>query len=152
MRYFDALELKIALFCLVITVLAYFYQMVDPGLGALICSVALVTLFLSLAVFAYHLIFKHSGGPLMVVFFAGIYAGALGKVFDVPFVMKGGILVGLLALALIAFFRIFFPHRQDEASDEAQADMNADLVKCPKCGAMNPRENVFCESCGYKLK
>ena len=130
MRYYDALELKIALFCLVITVLAYFYQMVDPGLGALICSVALVTLFLSLAVFAYHLIFKHSGGPLM----------------------KGGILVGLLALALIAFFRIFFPHRQDEASDEAQADMNADLVKCPKCGAMNPRENVFCESCGYKLK
>ena len=45
MCYFDALELKMALVGLVITVLAYFYQMVDPGLGALICSVALVTLF-----------------------------------------------------------------------------------------------------------
>lgn len=151
MQYLAFLELKMALFCAIIAVLSYFYQMVDAGIGALICSISLVTLFLSLAVFAYHLIFKSAGGPLIMVFFAGMYAGALGKVLGLPLVMKGGVLIGLLALALIAFFRIFFSHPSED-STESQDAMDESQIKCPQCSSMNPKENIFCESCGYKLK
>lgn len=27
----------------------------------------------------------------------------------------------------------------------------AENIKCPKCGADNPKENKFCDTCGYKL-
>ncbi|MBQ5782317.1 MAG: zinc-ribbon domain-containing protein, partial [Oscillospiraceae bacterium] len=32
-----------------------------------------------------------------------------------------------------------------------QSTVNPDTVRCPKCGANNPKDAVFCESCGISL-
>lgn len=108
-----AIELKIAVFCGVITFLSVIYRTIDPTLGILISDVAIATLCMSIAIFIYKMIFGRTSF-IAILSFASLYVAFIGRLLKVGSLVYGGILAALILIAVNAFMWIFLSKRRSD--------------------------------------
>ena len=142
-------ELKIALFCVVLMILAYVYMLMEPVLGAYVLKVSIITFIMSLVVFFYKVIFGSITEFLALIILASLYICGLAKIFNAIPIMKIAFFVALLSCAIKAFTAIFFNSSSRTSNKVINNDLN---LKCPNCGAEIEADDTFCTHCGKKLK
>lgn len=114
------IELRLALFCLVLCALSFFLQKVIPGLGSMIFMVSVVSFFMSLVIYAYKRIFGALNDIFTIVAFGGMYIAGLGFVLGRNFALTAGALSTFAALAIKAAIIIFFANKEAPEEMEMQ--------------------------------
>ena len=138
-----AIEIRVSVFCAVIAGLALVYRMVEPDIGNIVFRLSLLTFCLSLAFSIYKMIFGNLGGFFVVMFFIFMYVAAIGNTFGMQELVRWGVLLGLLVIAIKAFIIIF-------GSKSSRGEK--DYIKCKHCGHLMDNDSMFCENCGAKLE
>ena len=126
------IELRLALFCLVLCALSFFLQKVIPGLGSIIFMVSVVSFFMSLVIYAYKRIFGALNDVLTIVAFGGMYISGLGFVLGQNFALTAGALATFVAFAIKAAIIIFFAHRgtsEEMEIQDGQVEETTDKIK-----------------------
>lgn len=100
-------ELKMAVFCFVVVCLAWTYQNFDYQIGNLFLRVAAPTLFLSLIMFVWKVIFGKLSGVLTISILMATYFILLGKSFESMFVQYCGVSLLFFLLMIKTFFFLF---------------------------------------------
>lgn len=135
------IEIKVSVFCAVIAGLSIVYKIIEPELGDVFFKIALVTFCLSLSFAIYKMIFGNLGGPFVVMFFLFMYIAAVGHTLGIGEMVKWGVSLGLIVIAIKAFIIIFVSKTRKSNS-----------LKCKKCGQIMASDSDYCENCGSKLE
>ena len=112
------MELKIALFCAILTGLSYIYKIIDPVMGDIICKFSILTLCTSILVFFYKLIFGSISNLFSIVIFLGIYVIGCGVILHEGLLIQVGTIAAFLSCAIKAFIWIFIKKIQPSEEDE----------------------------------